>query len=268
MSFYKTLGIPENATQADIKTAYRKLAKKHHPDTKDGDANKFKEISEAYEQLGDELSRQKYDAARNMGAGLGDDILEAFRNSTDFSSMFDNVFGTRAKGPNHRISIQLTIHDVYYGTEVLIDTGTSRFNLKIPKGVSNGTNLKVSGRGGAHPRNSSAPRGDVIVTCHVLPDANIIVNGNDIWYDVNLPFYDLLLGTSITIRNQFYVVMVDIPKGSYDGKVLRIGGKGIPIYKTGGYGNLMVKLNAIRPSLNEEQYGLLEMIRLIDKKEN
>ena len=266
MSFYKTLGIPENATQADIKTAYRQLAKKHHPDTKDGEANKFKEISKAYEQLGDELNRKKYDASRRMGAGLGDDFLEAFRNSPDFASMFDGVFGTRVKGPDIRVNIQLTLHDVYYGAEKLIDTGVSRFNLKIPKGISNGTNLRIKGRGGEHPINSSAPNGDMIVICHVLPSMDIIINGNDIWVEVNLPFYDLMLGTTITVRNMFYVVMVDVPEGSYDGKVLRIGGKGIPIYKTDSYGNLMVKLNATKPNLNEEQYRLLEQIKSIDKK--
>jgi len=266
MSFYETLGIPQNATRADIKTAYRRLAKKHHPDTKDGDANKFKEISKAYEQLGDDMNRKKYDAARNMGAGLGDDFLEAFRNSSDFSSMFDGVFGTRDKGPDVQISIQLTLHDVYYGSEKLIDTGVSRFNLKIPKGISNGTNLKVNGRGGKHPMNSTTPNGDMIITCYVLPSMDIIINGSDIWVDVDLPFYDLMLGTTITVRNMFYVVMVDVPKGSYNGKVLRIAGKGIPIYKVGGYGNLMVKLRVTKPNLNEEQYGLLEQIRSIDKK--
>ena len=265
MSFYKTLGIPNNATIQDAKDAYRELAKKHHPDTKDGDANKFREISEAYEHLGNETKKHKYDTAMSMSNGMGDDFLEAFRNSTDFASMFDGVFGTRAKGPDIRISIQLTLFDVYYGSEKLIDTGVSRFTLKIPKGISNGTNLKLSGKGGVHQMNSNAPKGDMIVTCYVLPSTDIIVNGSDIWVDVDLPFYDLLLGTSITIRNQFYVVMVDVPKGSYVGKVLRIGGKGIPIYKSGGYGNLMVRLNSTVPNLNEEQNDLLEKIRNIDK---
>jgi len=265
MSFYETLGIRADATQADIKTAYRRLAKQHHPDTKDGDVNKFKEISKAYEQLGDEMARSKYDTARRMGAGLGDDFLEAFRNSPDFSSMFDGAFGTRAKGPDIRISIQLSLHEVYYGSEKLINTGASRFNLTIPKGILNGTSLVVKGRGGDHPINSNAPKGDIIITCYVLPSIDIIVNGNDIWVEVDIPFYDLILGTTITIRNDFYVVMVDVPRGSFNGKVLRIGGKGIPIYKVGGYGNLMVKLNSTSAILNEEQRSLLEQIRALDK---
>jgi molecular chaperone DnaJ len=120
MSFYETLGIPNNATIQDAKNAYRELAKKHHPDTKDGDANRFREISEAYEHLGNETKKHKYDTAMSMSNGMGDDFLEAFRNSTDFASMFDGVFGTRAKGPDIRISIQLTLFDVYYGAEKLI----------------------------------------------------------------------------------------------------------------------------------------------------
>jgi len=113
--------------------------------------------------------------------------------------------------------------------------------------------------------NPNAPKGDIIVTCHVLPNVEVIVNGSDIWVDVDLPFYDLLLGTSVNINTPFYSIKVDVPKGSYNGKVLRIKGQGIPIYKSEGYGNLMVKLNVIKTELNEEQYNLIEQIKLIDK---
>jgi curved DNA-binding protein len=265
MSYYDTLGIDENATQDVIKKAYRKLAKQHHPDTGSGNADKFKEISEAYEHLGDELKRKKYDTAGQMSGGTNSQFFEQFRNSPDFASMFDGAFGTRAKGPDMIVSIQLTLSDVYYGTERLIDTGHTRFNLKIPKGISNGNKLKLKGRGGNHPMNSNAPNGDIIVTCHVLPSMEVIVNGSDIWVDADLPFYDLILGTSINIKTPFYSIKVDVPKGSYAGKVLRIKGQGIPIYKSEGYGNLMVKLNVINTELNEEQYNLIEQIKTIDK---
>jgi curved DNA-binding protein len=265
MSYYNTLEIDENATQDAIKKAYRKLAKQHHPDKESGNADKFKEISEAYEHLGDELSRKKYDTARKMSGGMNNEFFERFRNSPDFASMFDGAFGSRAKGPDIRVSIQITLNDVYYGSDKLIDTGQSRFSLKIPKGIGNGNKLKLKGRGGAHPMNSNAPKGDIIVTCHVLPSLDIIVNGSDIWTDVDLPFYDLILGTSVNITTPFYSIKVDIPKGSYNGKVLRIKGQGIPIYKSDGWGNLMVKLNVMKTELNDDQYGLVEQIKLIDK---
>jgi curved DNA-binding protein len=265
MSYYDTLEVDENATQDVIKKAYRKLAKQHHPDKETGNADKFKEVSEAYEHLGDELKRKKYDTARQMSGGMGGDFFEYFRNSDDFSSMFDGAFGTRAKGPDFLVQIQLTLDEVYHGTERLIDMGHSKFKLKIPKGIGNGNKLKLKGRGGEHPVNSNAPKGDVIVTCHVLPSMDVIVNGSDIWVDVDLPFYDLMLGTSVNITTPFYSIKVDVPKGSYNGKVLRIKGQGIPIYKSEGYGNLMVKLNVIKAELNEEQYKLIEQIKLIDK---
>lgn len=267
-SYYDILEIDEHATQGAIKKAYRRLAKIHHPDKESGNADKFREISEAYECLGDELERKKYDAAREMSGGGADyygGFENFFRNNPDFASMFDESFGTKAKGPDIKFSIQLTIFEVYYGTERLIDVGHSRFNLKIPKGINNGNKLKIKGRGGEHPVNSSAPRGDIIVICNVLPSPDVIVNGSDIWVDVNLPFYDLLLGTEVNIANPFYSININVPKDSYDGKVLRIAGKGMPIYKSEGYGNLMVKLNSFSPSLNEEQYNLLEQIRDIDK---
>ena len=267
MSYYVTLGVDESATQDVIKKAYRKLAKQHHPDTDSGNADKFKEISEAYEHLGDELKRKKYDTARQM-TGNYSGFFEQFRNSEDFSSMFDGSFGTSAKGPDMVVSIQLTLHDVYHGTERLIDTGHTKFKLKIPKGIGNGNKLKLKGRGGDHPMNSNAPKGDIIVTCHVLPSMEVIVNGSDILVDADLPFYDLLLGTSVNIKTPFYSISVDVPKGSYSGKVLRIKGQGIPIYKSEGYGNLMVKLNVTQSDLSEEQYKLIEQIKTIDKTNN
>jgi len=265
MSYYNTLAIDENATQDAIKKAYRKLAKQHHPDTETGNADKFKEVSEAYEHLGDELKRKKYDTARKMSSGMGNGFFEHFRRSDNFSSMFDGAFGSSAKGPDMRVSIQLTLIEVYNGTERLIDTGHSRFNLSIPKGIGNGNKLKLKGRGGPHPMNSAAPNGDIIVTCHVLPSIDVIVNGSDIWTDIDLPFYDLILGTSVTITTPFYSINVDVPKGSYNGKVLRIKGQGIPIYKSNGYGNLMVKLNVLKTELDDEQYKLVEQIKIIDK---
>ena len=265
MSYYDILEIEENATQDAIKKAYRKLAKKHHPDKDSGNADKFKEISEAYEHLGNELKRKKYDTARQMSSGMGNGFFEQFRNSQDFSSMFDGAFGGQAKGPDMIVSIQLTLHDVYYGTEKLINTGTTKFNLKIPKGIANGNKLKLKGRGGVHPMNSSAPNGDIIVTCYVMPSVDVIINGSDIWVDVDLPFYDLLLGTSVNIKTPFYSINVDVPKGSYSGKVLRIKGQGIPIYKSEGHGNLMVKLNVTKSDLNKEQYELIEQVKTIDK---
>lgn len=266
MSYYDTLGVDKEATSDVIKKAYRKLAKLHHPDKETGNADKFKEISEAYEHIGDDLNRKKYDTAQTMGGGMNNDFFNAFRNSPGFSNMFDGAFGTRAKGPDIRASVHLNIHDVYNGTEKLFDLGGTKFNLRIPKGIRNGTRLKINGRGGEHPMNSEAPNGDLIVTCHVLPSSEIIVNGNDIWVDVVLPFYDLMLGTEVTITNAFYSIKVQIPKGSHIGKVLRIASKGIPIYKTEGYGNLMVKLSSAIIELSEEQYKLLEEIKDIGKK--
>jgi|TARA_B110000908_G_C10189326_1_gene419675 curved DNA-binding protein len=264
-SYYSILEIDENATQDAIKKAYRKLAKQHHPDTESGNADKFKEVSEAYEHLGDELKRKKYDTAKSMSGGMDNSFFEQFRNSKDFSSMFDGAFGSSSKGPDIRVSIQLTIDDVYNGTERLIDTGQSRFNLKIPKGIGNGNKLKLKGRGGKHRMNSSAPNGDIIVTCHVLHSLELIINGSDIWVDVYLPFYDLMIGTEVTITNKFYSIKVNIPQGSFNGKVLRIGGKGMPIYNKEGYGNLMVKLTSSKPDLNEDQIRLLEQIKIIEK---
>lgn len=259
MNCYEVLGVSKDASQSDIKKAYRDLVKVHHPDI-GGSEEKFKQISEAYEILSDPQKRQDYDFKQSMGGGSN--FHEFFtRFGGDFSSMFNHSFNHQARGLDVRVSINITLYEVYHGTTKYIDFGGDSFNIKIPAGVKNGARLRVSGKGDYHPVNSSAPRGDAIITIQYLPDPNIIINGDDIWVDVTLPVVDLLLGKKINIKNELYDISVTVPKNSYEGKVLRISGKGMPIYNTDQYGSLMIKLRTLPPNLNEEQLELVKKIK-------
>ena len=276
ISHYDTLGINESATSDEIKKAYRRLAKENHPDKNPDNpqsSEKFKQISEAYEQLGDDRKRAEYDSARKMGGGFTgsgnfQDIFNAFRNTNGFSDAFDHMYGRRNKGNDVRASIQITIQDVYYGSNAMLDLsphGHGKIKIKIPKGIQDGAKLKLNGKGARHISNPNLPNGDLIVTIFVIRNMNVIVSGHDIWLDYYLPFYDLFLGTEIKITNEFYSISVNVPPKSYEGKVLRIANKGMPIYNTSSYGHLMVKLHIENFELNSEQIELLHQIKKAQK---
>lgn len=260
MDYYQLLNVNSSASPDEIKKAYRTLAKQHHPD-RGGDEAYFKQITEAYENLSDSNKRSEYDFKRSGGGNAFGDMFARF--GGDFADMFNNTFGNSARGLDVRITVNLTIEDVYYGCVRQINTGFSDFNIKIPPGIRNGAKLKVRGKGQPHPVNSSASNGDAIIIAQHLPDPNIVVNDVDIWVDLTLPIWDLLLGGTFKVKTPLYEININVPKNSYDGKVLRITGKGMPIYNTPDYGNLMVKLRSNIPELNEEQISLIKQIKEI-----
>jgi curved DNA-binding protein len=258
MNYYEILGVESNASQADIKKAYRDLVKVHHPDV-GGSDERFKQISEAYETLSDKDKRQQYDFTQSTSNSNFNEFFYKF--GGDFASMFNNAYSHQAKGMDIRISINITIEEVYNGTVKYIDLGPNGFNVKIPPGIRNGAKLRIKGKGQPHPINSSAPAGDAIIIVQYLPDHELIVQGDDIWMDLTLPLVDLLLGTKINIKNTLYDLNISVPKNSYEGKVLRISDKGMPIYNTNKSGSLMIKLRMLPPNLKEEQLELVKKIK-------
>jgi curved DNA-binding protein len=262
MSYYETLDVPRTSTPEEIKKSYRSLVKKHHPDLNGGDDTLFKKIAEAYEVLSDSSARKQYDIKtspqRNYNSYFNG---SAANSSADFSEMFDKMFNQQAKGSDIRVSINLTFEEVYSGTRRYIDIGAGGFNVDIPKGITNGAKLRVREKGQPHQYNSSAKNGDVIIQINVLHDLDLIVNGEDIFVDLNLHWYDLLLGGEFEIKTKVHSVKIKVPQGSFDSKILRVVGKGMPIYNTEGYGNLMVKLRTKNINLTPIQIDLLKNIK-------
>jgi len=258
MNCYKILGVNKNASQSDIKKAYRNLVKQHHPDT-GGSEERFKEISVAYETLSDPQKREEHDLKSSFNGGGFDQFYNQF--GGDFSSMFNNAFNQNARGLDVRVRINITVEDVYHGTSRYINTGSNQFNIKIPKGVLDGAQLRVSGKGQPHPANSSAQPGDAIIIISILPDPDLIVTGSDIWVDAPIPFFDMILGCSYNVNTKVGKFKINVPKNSYEGKVLRISGKGMPIYNTNSHGNLMVKLRSAPIELDDKQIEYIKKIK-------
>ncbi len=288
--YYKVLGVNKDASQDEIKKAYRKLALKYHPDKNPGDKaaeDKFKEASEANEVLGDPEKRKKYDevganwkyyeqmgrqrqqqhATGGFGFGSGggfSDFFESF-----FGSGFEHIFGQqgqrqgqrRSKGRDLTGNLTISLEDAYHGTSRRINVGESKFEMKIAPGVEDGEKLRMRGKGGQGV--GGGPSGDVIIKLHVLKHPVFKRDGQNLIMDQNVDFITLLLGGKIRIQTMSGAIDLALKPGTQNGAKMRLKGKGMPLKgKKGEYGDLVVVINAILPkTLTDEQRSLLEKFR-------
>lgn len=306
--YYAILGVPKTAAAKDIKSAYRKLARKWHPDANPDNAKeaeeKFKDIQEAYEVLGDPEKRSKYDvlgadwqrAARDSahqrasgpppGASAGGFGNANFGEGSGFSDFFDMFFqnigrrpaGGAAPGPRARAqrgedletTLDLTLNEAYdggaksvalqiedvcprcggagtTGNRVCTECGgrgrilqTKRFDVTIPKGVREGQRIRLAGQGAAGPNNG--PRGDLYLIAHFPEDTKWERRGDDLYIDLPVSIYDLVLGGSVAVPTMNGEVSMTVPAGTQSNKLMRLGGKGMPKLKNAGYGDEYVRL--------------------------
>ena len=271
MSHYTTLGVEETATQDDIKKAYRKLSKKYHPDVNPDGAETFKGIADAYDTLGDEQKRTQYDAA-SQNQGFFDQFNSGGFRGGDFSNMFDQVFGNayggqpRQKGHDLRIDMHISFGEAYTGTSKTFELNGSRVAVDFKPGLLNGQKFRLAGKGQPHPVNTTLPNGDLVVTIHVIPQADFILDGTNIWIEQSLPWYDIMLGCNLTILTPEGHIVIKVPKGSFPGKTLRIKGIGYPIYGTDEKGAILCRLNATYPELDDEQLEYIQKIQTHKQK--
>ena len=263
MSYYSTLGVDKSATQDEIKKAYRKLSKEYHPDVNGGDGARFKEIAEAYDTLGDPNKRQQYDTK-----GSTHDFFNQFRNSNqNMGDMFDQFFGDQfrqqqaQKGPDYRIDMHVSFEEAYNGTSKQFSINGQELSINFKPGLKTGQKFRLRGKGAEHPYNTNLPKGDAIVNIHVIQDSRFILQGDDIWTEHTLPWWDIMTGTKVGVWTPEGMISITIPEGTKPGKNLRIKGKGFPIYNTDHKGDLLCRINAAYPDLNSTQLDLIKKIR-------
>lgn len=266
MSHYDILGVDKTATQEDIKKAYRKLSKQYHPDVSGGDESKFKEIAEAYGVLSDDVKRKQYDSQQ-----AGHDFFSRFsRGSGQNQSMadiFDQFFGGQfnqqnaQKGPDYRVDMSISFEEAFSGTKKEFSLNGQNISVDFKPGLKTGQKFRLKGKGAPHPYNTSLPNGDVIVNIQVIPDSRFILQGDDIWIEHTLNWWDIMSGTKINGWTPEGQISITVPRGSKPGGTLRIKGKGFPIYNTGKRGDLLCRVNGFYPPLNEEQLNLIEQIK-------
>lgn len=264
MSYYQTLKVSETATQEEIKNSYRSLVKQFHPDKNPDDPSakeSFQKVQEAYETLGDQGKRNQYDNSRKF-SGNQFNFEDLFKGGS-WSSDFDRHFNANAKGPDVRVNANFSVQESYYGTSKTFELGYDSVKVDFNRGIHNGMILKVYGRGEYNRFNTSAQRGDLIINISINPDDSVILNGSDIWTDVYIPFYDLILGANTDVETPFGKYKINIPAKTPSERVLRIPGKGMPIWGTNNYGNLMVKVHA-NFNCSEEQLELINMIKKLE----
>ena len=301
--YYKILGVSKSAKQDEIKKAYRKLAIKYHPDKTQGDKakeEKFKEISEAYEVLGDPEKRKKYDQLganwkqyQNFGGGAGQQggfdwsqftggqqggSYGGFSFDGDpggFSDFFQHIFGggfggsrtgsRRAPGYKGRdivSEMNITFDEAYHGSTRIINLDGKKFRIKIKPGVKNGQKIRLAGKG--TPGVNGGPAGDLYITIKVVPSTKYRREGNDLFADLNIDIPTAVLGGKATVETpDGKTVSLTIPAGTSCGKKLRLRGKGMPYYEhPTKHGDLYVETKILVPTkLGKEQKSLFEKLK-------
>ncbi len=275
--YYGVLGVSSTASAKEITKAYRKLARSHHPDAKGGNEERFKEVSAAYDVLGDDAKREEYDEARRIGpsaaggfASGADGFNVHFDDFDDLSGMFGNLFGRGQRGPvsmrgvDQETRIHLGFRDAIDGatTNVLLggtaDGERRQVKVRIPPGVDNGQRIRLAGKGGAG--RNGGPNGDLYVVVEVAPDSMFGRKGKHLTLVIPVTFPEAALGSEIKIPTYDHsTVTLKIPPGTRSGTTFRVKGRGVVTTKSTG--DLLVTLEiAVPAELSPKERAAIEAL--------
>ena len=293
--YYAVLGVPSDAPQADVTKAYRKLARKYHPDANPGDNSaeeRFKEISTAYEVIGDEDKRKQYDQARRMGPiggafggsggqGAPGGFNFEFDGAGDLGDLLGSMFGGsglfgdqpggrhrrhQAKGRDQEASLSIGFDEAAQGTTTSINltdgSGTRSMKVRIPAGVEQGQRIRLRGKGGP-----GSPPGDLYVIVDVEDHPLFGRDGDRLTLDLPVTFAEAALGAEVKVPTyNGDSVTVRIPAGTQPGRVLRVRGAGLPTANDGEPGDLLVMVQVAVPARlsKKEQDALRSFAELSD----
>lgn len=287
--YYKILGVDKGASQSEIKSAYRKLAVKYHPDKNKGNKTaeeKFKEINEANEVLSDPEKRKKYDQFGSQwqhyqqqgGQGGFDwsqfanqggsqsfhyegDLGDIFGNE-GYSDFFDMLFGGGLRGASRRgrgnrtrtmkgqdamAELPITLEEAYSGVSKVFTIDTQSIKLNIKPGIEDGHVLKIPGKG--NPGIGGGTAGDLLISIRVMNHPEFERDGDDLHSELKIDLYTAVLGGKASFKSLKGNIKVEIPKGTQNGKVLRLQKLGMPKYdRKDEFGNLYLRLNIQIPT--------------------
>jgi curved DNA-binding protein len=263
IDYYKILGVDKNASEKDIKAAYRKLARKHHPDLNPNDAEankKFQQLNEA-----NEVRQQQSYAG---GSGGHDFDFEGFEGGGDFSEFFQSMFGgasggragggrqAKYRGQDYNAELQLTLRDISESNKQTLAVNGKNIRITIPAGVENGQTIKIAGHGGVGA--NGGPAGDLYIKFSVANDTHFKRNGNDLHATIKLNLYTALLGGEITADTLTGKVKVKVKPETQNGTKVKLKGKGLPVYKKANeFGDLYLTYEIELPTnLTEKQKEL------------
>ncbi len=299
IDYYKILGVDKSATQDDIKKAYRKLARKLHPDLNPDDKEaerQFKELNEANEVLSNPENRAKYDKYgkhwkhgeeyeraqhqqqrqyQNQGGNFGGYSRADFEGE-DFSDFFQSMFGGtgggfgkssrgsasgKFKGQDVQAELTLSLKDAATTHPQTFEINGKKVRITIPAGVYDGQQIKLKGHGS--PGYNGGPAGDLYITFNISADPDFERSGNDLKTKVTIDLYTAVLGGDVTVNTLSGNVNLKVKPGTQNGMTVRLKGKGFPVYKKDEeFGDLFVTYEVKLPThLTEKQKELFEQLK-------
>jgi DnaJ-class molecular chaperone with C-terminal Zn finger domain len=298
IDYYKTLGVEKGATQDQIKKAYRKLARKYHPDLNPNNSDavkKFQEINEANEVLSDKEKREKYDkygenwkhadqfeaqqqqyqqgGTGGSYQGFGDDgsFWSSSGDTDGFSDFFESMFGSRRgrggrgasgfRGQDYSAELHLSLVDAMKTHKQVITVNGKNLRITVPAGIANGQKIKLKGQGGEGA--NGGPAGDLYITFIIAEDNKFKRFGDDIYITAPLNLYTAILGGEQIVETLDGKVKLKIKPGTQNESKARLKGKGFPVYKKEGkLGDLIITYSIEIPNnLSEKQKELFREIQ-------
>jgi len=284
--YYRVMGVERKASADEIKSAYRKLARKYHPDVskEPGAEEKFKELGEAYETLKDPEKRAAYDQLGSHSPGqefrpppgweqqFGDGKFSF--DDLDLGDLFSGMAGRmhragrgggkiRMPGQDYEVTAHITLEDAYRGTEVDLDLEVPEydengfphrvrraFKARIPKGATDGQRLRLPGKGGKGL--NGGRDGDLYLNIALHPHRLFRVSGHDLFLDLPLAPWEAVLGTNVLVPTLAGSVRLKVPPGTHAGRQLRLAGRGLP-KPHGGEGDLYAIVQIVVPTVTSER---------------
>jgi len=295
IDYYQILGIAKNATEKDVKNAYRKLARKYHPDLNPNDAEankKFQQLNEANEVLSDPEKRKKYDKyGENWERGeeyekytkqqqQPNNRQSAYTGNSsgfdgfggdDFSDFFQSMFGqgggsargrqTKYRGQDLNAELHLELKEAAETHKQALTVNGKNIRITIPAGVENGQTIKITGHGGAGV--NGGPAGDLFITFIIADDPHFKRDGSNLFTTVKLDIYTAILGGEVTVETLSGKVKIKVKPETQNGTKVKLKGKGLPVYKKENeFGDLYLTYDIQIPvNLTEKQKALVEELK-------
>lgn len=289
IDYYKVLEIPASATAKEIKKAYRKLARKYHPDLNPNDSEaelKFKQVNEAHEVLSDPEKRKKYDQygkdwmhaeefekareSRQSGRGSGQYTYSSGGDG-DFSDFFESMFGgfrqggqsqrRGYQGQDYNANLQLDLREVYQTHKRTLTLGDRNIRITIPAGIEDGQTIRIKGYGG--PGIHGGPKGDLYITFEIRNSTPFRREGPNLYKTQEVPLTTAVLGGDLMVDTFDGRVKLKVKPLTQNNTRVKLGGKGFPVYKKEGeFGDLYITYQVVLPrELTPEQKSLFESLK-------
>ena len=292
--YYEVLGVSKNASDDEIKKAYRKLAVKYHPDKNPGDKEaeaKFKEINEAHDVLSDKQKRARYDQFGHAGVGgAGGNPFAGggnpFGGGFDFNGQtfnfdfgggaFDDILGSLfgfgagarrpRRGADYQTNVTLTFEEAIFGTNKTVSVDGKDMKVKIPAGIDDGMSIRLRGKGGPAPEGATE-RGDLYVRVKVKPHKHLTREGAIILSEERISMVDAALGCEIEVETVDGKITMKVPAGTQSGTPFKLSGHGVPFRTDGDRGPHIVTIIVETPkNLSRKQKELLQEFKNSKKR--